>query len=187
MWPGTARGDWLFTPFLGWTFAGSTAVPELEEGAAGTAHAVYGGSVGWWSPGVIGIEADFGYVPGFFERNNLVVTSSHVATLSFDVVLATPVVITRESLRPYLVGGVGWMRASIDEIRDVFPEIYGRARNSLGVNVGGGAVGFITPRTGLRFELRQFRSLERFENPLDLERGSVVSFWRATVGVVLQR
>jgi hypothetical protein len=55
------------------------------------------------------------------------------------------------------------------------------------MNLGGGAIGFITARTGVRFEIRHFRSLEREENPFTSESASLLSFWRATVGVVIRR
>ena len=183
-----ADADWLFAPFVGSAFAGSTALPDLEQGA-GSAQLIFGGSAGWWSAGILGLEGDFGYAPRFFERDNLagIFTNSNVVTLGGNVVVAAPVSVTRESLRPYLVGGLGWMHASIDEGNNFFPEIFGRAQNAVELNVGGGAIGFISPRTGLRFELRHFRSLERDTNPLTGERQSLLSFWRATVGVVIQR
>lgn len=186
--PASAYADWLFSPFLGGTFAGKTALLDLEQGA-GSTQVVFGGSAGWWGAGVLGVEADFGYVPRFFKRDNAagLVADSNVATFGLDVVVATPVSVTRESLRPYLVGGLGWMHASIDESLNLFPELFGRARNSVGMNVGGGAIGYITPRAGVRFELRQFRSLERDENPFTGERVALLSFWRATVGVVIRR
>jgi hypothetical protein len=184
--PHDAGADWLFAPFVGSAFAGSTALPDLEQGAS-SAQLIFGGSVGWWSAGILGFEGDFAYAPRFFERDNLagVVTNSNALTLGANVVVAVPVSVTRESLRPYLVGGLGWMHASIDEL--LFPEIFGRAQNAVGMNLGGGAVGFVSPRTGFRFELRHFRSLERDTNPLTGERQSLLSFWRATVGVVIQR
>jgi len=187
--PVQAHADWLFSPFLGRTFAGTTALPDLEEGTA-SAQTIYGGSVGWWTPGVLGVEADFAYVPGFFEPDSAsgLVVGSNVVTFGLDLVVATPVSVTRESLRPYLVGGIGWMHASIDESLNLFPEFFGRAQNSIGMNVGGGAVGFLTQRTGVRFEVRQFRSLERDVNPFTTgERTALLSFWRATVGVVIRR
>ena len=186
--PHPAGADWLFAPFVGSAFAGSTALPDLEQGA-GSAQLIFGGSAGWWSAGILGLEGDFGYAPRFFERDNLagIFTNSNVVTLGGNVVVAAPVSVTRESLRPYLVGGLGWMHASIDEGNNFFPEIFGRAQNAVELNVGGGAIGFISPRTGLRFELRHFRSLERDTNPLTGERQSLLSFWRATVAVVIQR
>ena len=194
--PSAAHADWLFAPFLGSKFAGSTPLPDPEQGA-GSAKLVYGGSAGYWTSGILGLEVDFAHVPGFFERDSAVstadldtsglVTSSNVITFGLDVVVAAPLSITRESLRPYVIGGLGWMYASIEEQEDVVEEFLGRPKNSIGMNVGGGAVGFVTPRTGLRFEVRQFRSLERADDPFTGERQSLLSFWRATVGVVLRR
>jgi len=186
--PATAHADWIISPFLGATFAGTTALLDLDQGA-GSTQVVFGGSAGWWTAGVLGVEGDFGYVPRFFKRDSPtgLVADSNVATLGLDVVVTTPVSITRESLRPYLVGGLGWMHASIDESLNLFPELFGRASNSVSLNLGGGAIGFFTPRTGVRFDLRQFRSLERDENPFTGERGPLLSFWRVTVGVVIRR
>jgi len=183
--PAIASADWLYAPFVGTTFAGSTSVPDLEQGAS-SAQLMIGGSAGWWSSGIFGVEGDFGYAPRFFETDNIVFSNSNAITLGGNVVIATPVSVTRESLRPYVVGGLGWMHFSIDEGADVFPELFG-ARNSLALHLGGGAVGFVSPRTGLRFEVRQFRSLERDQDPLTGETKSRLSFWRATVGVVLRR
>jgi hypothetical protein len=184
--PHAGDADWLFAPFVGSAFGGSTALPDLEQGAS-SAQVIFGGSAGWWSKGLFGVEGDFSYAPRFFERDNMagVFTDSNALTLGANLVVAMPVSVTRESLRPYLVGGLGWIHASIDE--SFFPEIFGRAQNAVGMNIGGGAIGFISPRTGFRFELRHFRSLERDTNPLTGERGSLLSFWRATVGVAIQR
>jgi hypothetical protein len=180
-----ASADWLYAPYIGGAFAGSTPLLDLEGGASST-QLVFGGSAGWWSPGIIGFETDFAYAPRFFETNNLFFTDSNLVTWGGNVVVTMPVSVTRESLRPYLVGGLGWMHVSIDEGANVFPEFF-RARNSIGLNLGGGAVGFITPRTGLRFEIRHFRSFEHGNNPATLENESLLSFWRATVGVVIRR
>jgi len=186
LFPSVASADWLFVPFFGTTFAGSTSVPDLEQGAS-SAQLLIGGSAGWWSSGIIGIEGDFGYAPRFFETDNIIFSDSNAITLGGNVVIAAPVSFTRESLRPYLVAGLGWMHFSVNELGVFpFPEFFG-ARNSVAMNLGGGAVGFISPRTGLRFEVRQFRSLERGDNPVTGERQSLLSFWRATVGVVIRR
>lgn len=182
-----ARADWIVSPFVGATFASATALPDLDRGVE-SKQVIFGGSAGWLSSGILGLEVDFGYAPRFFEsETDRLIASSTVATLSLDLMLAAPVSVTRESLRPYVVGGASWLHAAIEEVQPLFPEIFGRARNSLGFNVGAGAIGFITPRTGVRFEVRQFRSFERDENPFTRERESLLRFWRATAGVVISR
>jgi hypothetical protein len=191
--PPAADADWLFVPFIGSTFAGSTALPDLEQGAS-SAQLIFGGTVGLWTRGILGVESDFSYAPRFFETDNTssgisgdVVVRSYAMTWGGNIVVATPVSLTRESLRPYLVAGLGWMRASIEVQNPGLEELLGRARNSVAVNFGGGAIGFITPRTGLRFEIRHFRSLEHDEDLFTAESQSLLSFWRATVGVVIRR
>lgn len=186
--PRVADADWIFAPFLGSTFAGSTALPDLEQGASST-QVIFGGSAGLWTRGIFGVEGDFAYAPRFFETDNSggIFLNSNALTFSGNIVIATPVSVTRESLRPYLVGGLGWMHASIDEVQIVLPEVLGRARNSVALNFGGGAIGFLSPRTGVRFEVRHFRSLERDSDLFTGETQSLLSFWRATVGVVIKR
>ena len=186
--PRVADADWIFAPFIGSTFAGSTALPDLEQGASST-QLIFGGSAGLWTRGIFGVEGDFAYAPRFFETDNIggIFLNSNALTFSGNIVIATPVSVTRDSLRPYLVGGLGWMHASIDEVQIVLPEVLGRARNSVALNFGGGAIGFLSPRTGVRFEIRHFRSLERDEDLFTGETQSLLSFWRATVGVVIKR
>jgi hypothetical protein len=56
----------------------------------------------------------------------------------------------------------------------------------LGYNVGGGAVGFLTERTGLRFDLRYFSNLKPVDDP-DIALGRVqLSYWLGSVGVVFR-
>ena len=181
--PRDARADYLFVPFVGGAFAGNTAFLNLEQGA-GSTQWIFGGSVGWLSSGVLGVEGDFSYAPRFFERDNLAgeILSSNETTLSGSVIIAVPQSVTGYALRPYLVGGLGLMHSGItylffDPVDD----------NSLGLNIGGGAIGFLSPRTGLRFELRHFRTLEDATNPANGEVSTRLSFWRFTVGVVVRR
>ena len=181
--PRDARADFLFIPYIGGAFAGNTAFLNLEQGA-GSTQWIFGGSVGWLSSGVLGVEGDFSYAPRFFERDNLAgeILSSNETTLSGSVIIAVPQSVTGYALRPYLVGGLGLMHSGItylffDPVDD----------NSLGLNIGGGAIGFLSPRTGVRFELRHFRTLEDATNPANGEVSTRLSFWRFTVGVVVRR
>jgi hypothetical protein len=182
--PREARADYLFVPFIGVAFGGSTAFLNLEQGA-GSSQLIFGGSAGWLSPGVLGFEGDFAYAPRFFERDNQagVILSSNVTTLTGNVIVAIPQSVTGYALRPFLVGGVGLIHSGIN-YDEVFPTV---DDNSFGLNVGGGAIGFLTPRTGVRFELRHFRTFEREANEASGEVSARLSFWRFTVGVVIRR
>ena len=57
----------------------------------------------------------------------------------------------------------------------------------LGYNVGGGAVGFLTDRVGLRFDLRYFSNLKPSDDPELSATGRVhLSYWTGSVGVVFR-
>jgi hypothetical protein len=45
----------------------------------------------------------------------------------------------------------------------------------------------LSPRTGLRFELRHFRTFSRDAIGTTGERDARLSFWRVTFGVVIKR
>jgi hypothetical protein len=179
-----ARADYLFIPYLGGAFGGSTAFLNLEQGA-GSTQVILGGSAGWLSSGVLGFEGDFAYAPRFFERDNLagLILDSNVATLSGSVIVAVPLSVSDYSLRPYLVGGLGLVHSSISYLLALDPV----DDNSAGLNVGAGAIGFITSRTGVRFELRHFRTFAREANEASGEVLPRLSFWRATFGIVIRR
>lgn len=179
-----ASADIFVSPFLGVKFNGGTNELDFNNdvGARDTKMAVGLSGVVMMDKG-LGFELEIAHQPRFFERtvNNLV-TRSGVTTISGNVMLAAPISITRESLRPYIVGGLGWMHASANngigflEFNNDF----------LGLSLGVGAVGFIGDVTGLRFDLRYLKSISS-NDVSDVSRESArVSFWRATVGVVFR-
>ena len=178
-----ASADFLITPFFGTTFAGNTTLLDLDVGAASSKHWTYGGSAAWLSDQVLGVEADFAMTPGFFENDDSgtgLVVSSRVTTLTGNVLAALPLSVTRESLRPYVTGGLGLLRANVDDLIGL-----NEAGNWFGMQVGAGAMGFLTNRTGVRFDLRYARTFSR-DNTLLGDRQAKLSFWRATVGVTLR-
>jgi Outer membrane protein beta-barrel domain len=180
-WPVAASADWFITPFIGAKFKASTSIVNLDQGASNT-RLTWGVSVTILSDNIFGVEAEFGYSPRFFERSSgMLVARSNVLTLTGNVLAAVPRSITRESLRPYAVGGVGLMHVGIADVADLFPV----DTNLLGVTFGGGAIGRLTSRTSLRFEVRHFRNLTREDTDVVSIGPTRLSFWRATVGVSL--
>ena len=178
-----ASADFLITPFFGTTFAGNTTLLDLDVGAASSKHWTFGGSAAWLSDQVLGVEADVAMTPGFFENDDSgtgLVVSSRVTTLTGNVLAALPLSVTRESLRPYVTGGVGLLRANVEDLIGL-----NEAGNWFGMQVGAGAMGFLTNRTGVRFDLRYARTFSR-DNTLLGDRQAKLSFWRATVGVTLR-
>ena len=180
-----ARADWLLNPFIGTTFGIETAFLTPDPDAPAAKHWTFGGSGAWLSDNLLGVEADLAFAPGFFEAENAgnLVTSSAVTTLFGNVIVAVPLSVTRDSLRPYVLGGLGLVHVNFE---DWVGLVDLENHNSLGLQVGGGAVGLITNRTGVRFDLRHVRSLSRTTDELTLERRSQLGFWRASVGVVLR-
>ena len=177
-----ARADFFITPFLGSEFAGSTTLLDLDTGAASSKHWTFGGSAAWLSDGILGVEADLSIVPGFFQNSSGtgLVIGSRVTTLTGSVIVALPLSVTRESLRPYAVGGLGLLHASSEDILSL-----NESGDWLGLQIGAGAIGLITNRAGVRFDLRHLRALSR-DTTLRGEQTSKLSFWRATVGVTLR-
>ena len=177
-----ARADFFITPFLGSEFAGSTTLLDLDTGAASSKHWTFGGSAAWLSDRILGVEADFSIVPGFFQNSSGtgLVIGSRVTTLTGSMIVALPLSVTRESLRPYAVGGLGLLHATSEDILSL-----NESGDWLGLQIGAGAIGLITNRAGVRFDLRHLRALSR-DTTLRGEQTSKLSFWRATVGVTLR-
>lgn len=182
--PLPAHADIFVSPFLGVKFKGSTNQLNLDEsnGVRDTKSSV-GVSGVWLGTRGLGLELDLAHQSRFFEgAGDSLVTRSGVTTLSGNVMLALPLSITRESLRPYAVAGLGWMHAAAKDQIELSP-----VRNDyLGLTLGVGAVGFLSDVVGLRFDLRYLKSVSSADTSAvsgDLAR---LSFWRATLGIVFR-
>ena len=118
--PARVAADWYFTPFFGWDLAGNTTLADFQYPGANRTKVTFGGSAALLI-GIIGVEADYAFIPRFFQNPDPMrsrtrpppppVLGSHVQTLTGNVMLAAPLAWTQESLRPYVVGGLGWMEA----------------------------------------------------------------------------
>jgi len=177
--PARAQADWLLVPFMGVKFGGSTSIVDLELAAGETTFNV-GAATSLLSQGIFGVEVEFSYIPGYFERGQReLVTSSYVVDLTGSLIITVPPSVTREGLRPYAVAGAGVIHAEASDILDVF-----RIRRSVPALVlGGGAMGFLTDRTGVRFDVRYLRSLSVDDEQL-VAIGRRISYWRGTIGIM---
>jgi hypothetical protein len=203
VWPsGQARAEWQFAPFIGFTFKGSSNLfdPNLveEDSARGPnrSHWHFGGSVRLVGGGILGVEGLLLVVPAYFEPADTIplqpgqppstpLSSSYAFATMGNVVLTTPRTWNEYGLRPYVSGGAGLLRAVHDDAQ--FPV---RA-NVFGYNVGGGAVGFLTDRVGVRFDLRYFRHVPPGPEPGEFSPVPVgdrvrLHFWTGTIGVVFK-
>jgi hypothetical protein len=176
-----AQADLLVIPFIGLKLGGQTSI-AVGAPTANEKKVTFGGSVAIITPDIFGIEADVEHTPHFFGPGlGQLISQSNVTTLMGNVVFTVPKRITRESLRPYLVGGVGLMHVHLLTQGDVFDT----TSNLLGLDVGGGAIGFVSPRAGVRFDLRRFKNLTEDTGAATIG-GSKLSFWRLTAGMVLE-
>ena len=139
---------------------------------------------------IFGIEADFGRVPGFFERDvddPLVVQgSSSVLTLTGNVVVALPRRLTEYTLRPYVAAGFGLIRARSET---TLPGLFPISDTLAAIDFGGGATGFFSERIGISWDLRHFRAVggEPGDPPVTIDgEAPQLSFWRANMALVLR-
>jgi len=176
--------DLLIVPYFGIKVAGHTNIvdPASPLEPAGATKPTFGVSALLLGNGLIGLEGDFEHTAHFFERGTgRLISQSNVTTLTGNVVFAVPRQITQDSLRPYVVGGVGLLHAHIQTQANIF----NTNSNLLGLDVGGGVIGLVSPRAGVRFEVRHFKNLSKDDKAVTF--GSTrLSYWRLTAGLVLR-
>ena len=180
--PQAATAEWHFTPMLGATFFGDTNIidPDL---ATDKVHRNFGGAVGLLGGGIFGAEGVVVWTPGLFTGDLGLVRNSRSIAVMGNAVLTTPRRWTEYSLRPFVSGGFGVLTASKTEVADVFST----NRNFAAFNIGGGAVGFLSKRTGVRFDFRYYRSLSRSDQgPVAID-AFHLRYMTASVGLVLRR
>jgi hypothetical protein len=181
--PRPAAAEWLLSPFVGLRFAADTTLLfAVDIEAPDKKKLLWGVSGALLTDGVLGLELDFSYVPGFFDSDRGLIASSRVITLSGNVIAAMPRTATAYyGLRPYVSGGLGLMHAASRGQPDF--DVLVIDSNFLALNLGGGAIGPVSPRSSIRFDLRHFRNMKTDEEAPVLAPGAQLSFWRGTVGL----
>ena len=166
--------------YFGGTFGGGTTLVDLEH-ASGKLNPVIGVTFATLG-NVFGFDIDLADAPGFFQSGDSgLVLSSRVTMLTGNLVIAAPRTKTEYGLRPYLVGGGGLMRARRTDYFAVFPE----TKMLAAFDVGAGAVGFFTNRSGVSWELRRFEGVGADDTPgTTIGTTGRLSFWRATMAFV---
>ncbi len=181
-----ARADWLITPWIGTAFAIDTTYLTLETGARDRRYGMFGVSGGWLGSQIFGVEGELALAPGFFEVDETgnplegLLQASSMTAVFGSVIAATPLSVSGDSLRPFLLAGLGWIDVTLDDQLGLLTD-----GGSAGLQLGGGAIGFLTARVALRFDLRNVRTLSR-GTKLTGERGWTLSFWRASAGVAIR-
>jgi len=192
--PRAASAEWHFTPVFGVTFGGSTTFIDLQHGTD-KKHLNFGGAVSRFGQGVLGVEGMVIYTRHFFEFDGTgepgapippAIAKSYTLSAMGNVVLTVPKRWTEYFLRPYVSGGFGVLRAVSIEETPVFP----LSSTMPGFNIGGGAIGFLSQGTGLRFDFRYHAGL-RHDPGKDAE--NVIGpdlhlrYMTAQIGLVIRR
>ena len=180
--PGARAADRQIRPFVGVEFAGDTTIVDVEH-AASNAHATLGINAARLGE-IVGFDVDAAWTPGFFENDAHLVLGSSVSTVVGDVVIAAPRRLTEYSLRLYFVAGGGIMRVTKTEsipalsVSDTLPTW----------DAGIGALGFVTNRVGLSWEVRRFQSFGASKQLTGVTVGGPerLSFWRASMAAVFR-
>ena len=184
-------------PFIGATFGQKTTLALLdpplspELGAPDKeSHRHYGVVVSRLGDGIFGLEGLFVWTPGLFPGTGpQVVDSSHSISLMGNAMLTTPRRWTEYGLRPFLSGGLGLLDVSATLNADLLGDVLDPDATLVAYNVGGGAIGFFTNRTGVRFEFRFHQAFGRDARSGEtLEGGRVrLRYMTLSVGLVFRR
>ncbi|MBM3779579.1 MAG: porin family protein [Acidimicrobiia bacterium] len=163
----SSEAEVLLTPYAGLTFGGDTE--ERQN--------TFGASLASTAGGVLGFEVDLARTGNVFRSDSG--DEGALTTVMANLQLGAPI----GPVRPYVSGGIGLMRSSVDGAGGILSF----TDNTLGVNVGGGLMGFFTEHVGARADIRFLRSLSDGVsiNPLDFDPGAF-DIWRGTAGLVFR-
>jgi opacity protein-like surface antigen len=195
-----ARADWYLTPYIGAAFGGASnqfVFNDLDDEFEQRMN--FGGSFGWRSKGVFGLEVDYNVAPNFFQFTggtndfDLFDFDSSVQTLMGNAVIAIPIGgSTGMGFHPYVTAGLGTIRTKLRSDSDVFDDINS---NDTGFNVGGGAHFFLGTHFGLRADVRYIRGFESLDDEDPIEDNpffdqsiatDVFNYTRGTVGLTFR-
>jgi hypothetical protein len=171
--------------FVGLTFAGSTTYVDFEQ-AAGGPNRLIGAQTAMIGE-VVGIEADVGWSPGFFQSDKQdppLVSHSGVTTVMGNVIVAMPKRLTEYTLRPYAVAGFGLMHLRQDHPFGVLPV----RENLPALTLGGGAIGFVSRNVGVAWDVRRISSVKSPSEVTGITPGGPgrLAFWRASMALVVR-
>lgn len=183
--PGRAQAaEWQFTGMAGVTFLGTTTLVDPDL-AYSNLHVNLGGAATFLTNGIVGAEGLMVWTPHFLKNGTSgLVNSGRTEALMGNLVITAPHRFTEYTLRPFVSGGLGLLRLGLSDETQVLPY----HANLTGLDIGGGALGFLSTKIGLRFDVRYFRTLSRTNNTNTLSFGAThLRYMTATVGIVYRR
>ena len=174
-----AHAQWLLTPFAGVTAAGETGYFDPDD-AARRSKLIAGASMArvW---GRFGAEVEIASVPGFFTRgDDGLIASSGLLVMSGNAVMNLP---RLGPIRPYALAGLGAVRASIEDVGNVFPVHEWQPAVTAGV----GALVPFSGRVSLRADARftATRRSDGAESSIGFGE-TYVDLWRLTAGLAIR-
>lgn len=170
--PAHAQG--FISPQIGADFGGDAQCPHLSDCQDKRMNA----SVSFGALGnVFGIEEEVAYAPSFFgDAGGL---SSSVLTLMTNLMLAPKI----GPVRPYGAVGLGLIKTHVDLQTT---SLFTTRNNSLGWDVGGGLMLFMTDHIGLRGDVRYFHTFQDLTVLGLTLSDKTLNYGRASAGVVLK-
>lgn len=145
--PSDARAQGFVSGLVGYNFSGNSGCPTASN--CEDKHNNWGGAVGVL--GIIGFEEELAYANNFFGK--FPTGKNSVLTLMSNVMVAPSI----GPVNPYVLGGVGLMRAHTDFTPTAIATSF--SDNQFAWDVGGGIFVFFG-HVGVRGDLRHFHSFQ---------------------------
>jgi hypothetical protein len=170
--PADARAQGFFIPFIGYDYGGDSTCPDFT--GCNDKKINYGVGIGKLGKNG-GFEQEFAYAHDFFS--NVEGQSSGVLTIMSNLMIAAKI----GPVRPYLLGGVGFMKAHVD----LGPAaVVSFSNNTFAWDWGFGFMAVFGKTFGVRGDIRYFKSFQDVET-LNFSNNNKLDFGRASVGLVL--
>jgi outer membrane protein with beta-barrel domain len=178
--PAAARADGLLVPFAGVNFGGDSG--QTFGNGIDAKRLDWGVSFAWMGAGVIGVEGDIGYSPDFYGKNDT--GGSSVLSLMGNVLIGAPFGGQKGfGVRPFGLVGIGVLRSNLDS----FSELVGFDNSEVAWDFGGGVIVFFTSHTGIRGDIRYFRTFNAVDfGPIQVGDTNAVDYTRASIGFVVR-
>ena len=176
--PSGAYAQWTVRPFAGVNFGAEHGFIDLDE-AAGQVQPTFGGAVGWESAGSFGLEGELATSPRFLKGDSGLIESGRVDTFFGNASWRFGPTTAR--LRPFVAGGIGVARVTLDDVLDAFAE----TSSLVAANAGGGVIVAVAPRLRLVGDVRYIRSQYSDTGRSGFDEVHV-AWWRASAGVLFR-
>jgi opacity protein-like surface antigen len=175
--PASSRGQGLFTGFIGRTSDVQVGADDCPIPAECELDGKFTWGLSAGKIGTFGYEVDFGLTKNFFGGEESEEVDSYLMTLTGNLLISVPIDRGGAGIRPYVVGGMGLVKTRVEGLSSIVDF----SRNDLGMDLGFGAIGFLSPGFGIRGDMRYFRRLTKEDEGFGFEFGDI-SFWRLSVG-----